>query len=80
MQRIDTYIKAKYGDEHVPTVDELHEVFDSLAHRGLLQTREVPRTPRKVMTDSELESMPLEELEQLAREEEHRPGRYRRVR
>lgn len=78
-QRIDTYVRAKYGATHVPSVDQLHEVFDALASKGLLQVREVPRAPRPVLTDEQLEAMPLEELEQLARDEE-RQRRFRRTR
>ena len=78
--RIDTFVKAKYGKNHIPSVDELHEVFNALANRGLLQTKVVPRSPRPVMTDSQLEAMSLDELEQLVRDEAVTPGRFRRTR
>ena len=77
--RIDAYVKAKYGADYVPTPDDLHAVFDTLASRGLLQTRVVPRSPRPVMTEAQLEAMPIEELEQLAREDAVAPGKYRRA-
>lgn len=53
-------------------MDDIHEAFKTLNERGLLQTREVPRAPRRMYSERELESMPLDQLRELAEAEARR--------
>jgi hypothetical protein len=64
--RVDQYFKASGLDATSP--DHFHQAYKALSARGLIQTDESkrPRTPRKRITQEDLETMPLDQLAALA--------------
>ena len=74
------YLETAIGTDATPTADDLHSAFAELNRKKLLEVRELPREPRPVLTDADLYSMPIEDLEDLVRAEDRNPGRVRRVR
>jgi hypothetical protein len=65
-ERVDQYFKAAGLNATSP--DHFHQAYQALSARCLLQIDESkrPRTPRKRVTQNELETMPLEQLAELA--------------
>ena len=73
---IEQYLGERLAADETPTVDHIHEAFDALSKRGLLEVRVLPREPRPVLSNDDLYNIDLDELADLARN----PGAVRRVR
>jgi hypothetical protein len=63
---MDKYFQVAKLDASDP--DHFHQAYRALASRGLIQVDENrrPRTPRKQLTQADLEAMPIEQLRELA--------------
>ena len=66
-QRMKQYMDAAGLDGSSP--DHMHLAFDALVDHGLAVVKRQPATARTRYTQEELESMPLEELRELANAE-----------
>jgi hypothetical protein len=66
-KRMESYFAARGLD--ATSVTHFHEAANALASRGLLKLDEskIKRAPRKQYSEADLENMPLDQLEALAR-------------